>query len=124
MSNRKRQKSMNFRVSEAEYQKIISRMEINNITDFSAFAREMMIDGDIVIISNFEQKAIKKMLADLGRIGNNINQIARFMNITGELYKSEVDEIMMNQTLINTHLRELIKIHQNKKIGADLNDKR
>ena len=112
--NRLRDASLMFRVTEAEKAAIFAKMKAGNLSDFSKFAREMLMHGNVVIIENFEQVALKKMLADLGKIGSNVNQVARFMNTTGALYKSEVDELMMNQALINTHLRELIKIHQAK----------
>lgn len=115
MKNRKRQLPLSFRVTQTEKEAIYKKMKEHELKDFSSYAREMLTQGEVRIISHFEQAAIKKMLAELGKIGSNINQVARFMNTTDELYKTELDELLMNQSLITAHLKEILKIHQENK---------
>ena len=67
------------------------------------------MDKPIVILDD-----LKPMLAELRRIGNNINQIARRMHETGRTYEADIADIKANQErlieLANTILTKLAAI--------------
>ena len=50
----------------------------------------MAIDGYIIQIDHSD---IKKMTAELQKIGVNINQIAKRANATGNVYQEDIEEI-------------------------------
>ena len=57
---------------------------------FSTYARKMLIDGYVIKI---DYSDIKAMTAELQKIGTNINQIAKRVNATGEIYAQDIEDI-------------------------------
>ena len=55
-----------------------------------AYLRKMAIDGYIV---NTDTTPLKKQYAEMHKIGVNINQIAKKVNSTGDLYSEEMQEL-------------------------------
>lgn len=56
----------------------------------------MAIDGYII---NTDTTSIKQVYAEMHKIGVNINQIAKKVNATGDLYSEDMEELneMMNE---------------------------
>lgn len=96
--NRKKERTIRLRVSEEEYQKIRKKMEENDIKNFSLFAREMLINGEVVI-RDFSE--IQRLNINIVGIAKNINQIAKVVNATQSIYSEEVSELQekMNEAL-------------------------
>lgn len=65
-------------------------MEIAQIENFGQYARKMLIDGHVLHVDYTE---LKELAAQVGRVGNNINQIARRMNETHNVYEQDIREI-------------------------------
>jgi len=107
--NRHRRQVMNFRVTPDEREQIITNMTNAGMSDLSKYMRMMLIQGEVKVVSNFEMIAINKLLIELGRIGNNVNQIARVANSTSKVFKAELVELIEIQKTIDNHLRELLK---------------
>lgn len=103
---------MNFRVTQDERDQIVANMTKVGMNDLSKYMRMMLIHGEINVISNFEMAAISKLLIELSRIGNNVNQIARVANSTSKVFKAELVELLEIEKSIDTHLRDILKIHQ------------
>ena len=57
---------------------------------FSVYALKMLIDGYVIKI---DYSDIKAMTAELQKIGTNINQIAKRVNSTTNIYKEDIEEI-------------------------------
>lgn len=110
--NRHRRQVMNFRVTVGEREQIVVNMTKSGMSDLSKYMRMMLINGEVNVISNFEIAAINKLLVELGRIGNNVNQIARIANSTSKVFKAELVELNELQKSIDSHLREMLKHHQ------------
>ena len=55
-----------------------------------AYLRKMAIDGYIV---NTDTTPLKKQYEEMHKIGVNINQIAKKVNTTGDLYPEEMQEL-------------------------------
>ena len=55
-----------------------------------AYLRKMAIDGYIV---NTDTTPLKKQYEEMHKIGVNINQIAKKVNSTGDLYSEEMQEL-------------------------------
>ncbi len=90
MANRNRPFQIKFDVSAEEKELIDKKQEQTGIKNKGAFYRKMIIDGYVI---NTDVSAIKDVTIAINRIGNNINQIARRTNQTGNIYKEDLQEI-------------------------------
>lgn len=90
----KREAAVLIRMSESELSQIRSRMEEFGTTNMSAFIRKMAIDGYIV---KLELPELKEMTRLLSSYSNNLNQIAKRVNATGNVYPIDFDEIIQQQ---------------------------
>ena len=88
MAKRKREVVIKFRVTPEERMMIESKMSQLGTTNMAAYLRKMSIDGYIVKLDITE---LREMIAQLRKIGNNINQIAKRVNGIGEFYRSDME---------------------------------
>ena len=90
MSGRKRTVQIKFRITEEERNLIEEKMKLIPTRNMAAYLRKMAIDGYIIQI---DYSDIKAMTAEIQKIGVNINQIARRVNATGNIYEQDIEEI-------------------------------
>ena len=90
MVSRKRNIQMKFWVTEEEKRLIDEKMAQLPTKRYGAYLRKMAIDGYIIQVDTTD---IKEMTKALGSIGRNINQIAKKVNTTGDLYPEEMEEL-------------------------------
>lgn len=76
--------------SEDEMKIINEKMAIAGIDNFSAFCRKMTVDG-YVIKQDFTR--LKELTFEINKIGNNINQIAKNVNINNNVSNEQLKEI-------------------------------
>lgn len=103
--NRKRKIQKKIYVDENENELIRRKMEKANKENFEAFAREILLTGEINLI-NFDE--IKKLRYELNRIGNNINQIVKRANEDGKVEKSQLVEILKFQNQLEEEINKLL----------------
>jgi len=85
--NRKRPVMIRFRVTEEERDLIYRKMSELRTDNLAAYMRKMAIDGHIVKVDYSDLKAV---CAAMQKIGTNINQIAKRVNVTNEVYSSDL----------------------------------
>ena len=90
----KRETAVLVRMSESELAQIRERMESYGTTNMSAYIRKMAIDGYMV---KLEVPELKEMTRLLSSYSNNLNQIAKRINATGNIYSTDFDEIREHQ---------------------------
>ena len=90
MDGRKRNVQIKFRVTEQERDLIFQKMTQIPTKNLAAYMRKMAIDGYIVKVDYSELKAVT---AEIGKIGANVNQIAKRVNATGDVYEQDIAEI-------------------------------
>ena len=90
MNGRKRTVQIKFRVTEEERAFIEQKMQLVPTRNMEAYLRKMAIDGYIV---NTDTTPLKKQYEEMHKIGININQIAKKVNTTGDLYPEEMQEL-------------------------------
>lgn len=90
MANRKRPIVLRCPVTEQERDLILQKMEQIPTKNFSAYARKMLIDGYVIKVDYSELKAVT---AEIQKIGANVNQIAKRVNVTGNVYEQDIVEI-------------------------------
>ena len=89
-AERKRNKEIHFYVTEEERKLIRRKMIESKTKNMGAYLRKMAIDGYIV---NTDTTPLKKQYEEMHKIGVNINQIAKKVNTTGDLYPEEMQEL-------------------------------
>jgi hypothetical protein len=89
-SGRKRDVHFHLWATEEEAALIKERMAATGITSFGAFARKMLIDGYHVSI---DLSDVSEMVSLLRRSSVNINQIAKRVNETRNIYASDMEEL-------------------------------
>ena len=90
MANRKRPIVLRCPVTEQERDLILQKMEQIPTKNFSAYARKMLIDGYVIKVDYSE---LKTVTAEIQKIGANVNQIAKRVNATGNVYEQDIAEI-------------------------------
>ena len=109
MNNRKRNVQIKFRVTEEERSLIEEKMKQVPTRNMEAYLRKMAIDGYIIQVDHSD---IKKMTAELQRIGVNINQIAKRATTYEILHLHEQDSFFSG-TLEKKYSRCYIDIDKN-----------
>lgn len=102
----KRETAVLIRMTESELRQIKDRMEEFGTTNMSAFIRKMAIDGYIV---KLELPELKEMTRLLSSYSNNLNQIAKRVNASGNLYSTDVDEISLQQEKLWNAAEKIIR---------------
>ena len=77
--------------SETEWRDIQDIMSAIGVENFSGFARKMILNGRVLVNSRpMDAQRVRAMLAP---IGNNINQIARHVNVEQVLYLEDLQAV-------------------------------
>lgn len=90
IANRTRNNPAFLWLTEDEKALIYQKMRQAGTDNFSAYARKMLIDGYVI---QLDYSDVKKMTAEIQKIGVNINQIARRVNATSTVYEADIQEI-------------------------------
>ena len=90
MANRKRPIVLRCPVTEQERDLVFQKMAQIPTKNFSAYARKMLIDGYVI---NVDYSELKTVTAEIQKIGVNVNQIAKRVNATGNVYEQDIAEI-------------------------------
>lgn len=90
MVNRKRNIQLKIWLTEEERRLIDEKMKLLPTSQIGAYIRKMAIDGYIIYTDTAN---IKEMNKELRAIGRNINQIAKRVNSTGDIYRGDITEI-------------------------------
>ena len=106
MQKLKRNINVGFRVTEDEQAMIRRRMKQTNIKNLRAYLLKMAIDGRVI---NFESDSINDCSKLLRNISANINQIARRVNETGNVYDTDLADIKARQGEIWAQQDEILK---------------
>ena len=88
--NRSRKYGIVIHLSEDEKYILDEKTKCSNMTSRAAFIRHLILYGYVYDIDYSE---LQEYNAALARIGNNLNQIAKRMNATGNVYKADVNEV-------------------------------
>lgn len=103
--NRNRTRQVKFWVSEEEYQLLKKKMEAAGGVNQGAYIRKMILDGYIV---NLDIPELKEIIRLLSITSNNVNQMARRLNVDGSIYKEDLEEINTKQDEIFKLLRKVM----------------
>ena len=94
MANRTRTLQIKFRVSEEERQMLETKMKQYGTDNMEAYLRKMAIDGYVI---KKDYSEIKKLTAELGKIGSNINQLAKRANESRNVDADDIRNMLVKQ---------------------------
>jgi Bacterial mobilisation protein (MobC) len=94
---RQRNKRCTFRLFDDEFNKIAAKAD-NCGLSFGAFLRAAALDGNPGLRAQrrppVDHKALRQYLGQIGRLGNNINQIARALNSSEKAKLPELQQVL------------------------------
>ena len=97
---------MTFRVTEEERELIRRRQEQTGMKNTRAYLLKMTVDGRVIRV---ELDSVKEMNRLLSNATNNINQIAKKVNETSNIYLVEIEDIRAWQEEILTQQKEILR---------------
>ena len=109
----KRPICLKVRVSESEKALITEKMEAAGIINREAYMRKMILDGYIIRVEWLELTKVTMLLSN---ISNNLNQIAKKANQTGNIYADDICKIREEVESFYPQLRKAIAEMCNTKI--------
>ena len=102
-----REKTIHFRVSEAFYEVIAHEARQCGLS-ISEFCRRVLINRPIkklpVIIH--DEREIKQELRNINKLGNNLNQIARYLNEGGQMNEMLSQKIRKTLTTLDLSIHD------------------
>jgi len=93
-------------VSEEERAMIMKRMEQSGIKNMRSYLLKQAIDGRVIHI---ELDSVNEMVRLLSNATNGINQIARRVNSTGNLYEQDVADLATRYDELWTQTKEILR---------------
>ena len=90
MANRERKNELKIYLSDDEQYILEQKVKASGMKSKSAFLRRQILYG---FVYDIDYSDLRKYNAALGKIGGNLNQIAKLMNATGNVYKADVEEV-------------------------------
>lgn len=98
--NDRRDQQLHFRVSKPELERIWNKMESSGILSIGSYLRKMALDGYCL---NLDLPQLRRMAYLLQNCSNNLNQVAKRANESGQLYAADLEDL-------RSRLDELIAI--------------
>lgn len=105
MAHRKRTVQLHFMVTEHERELIRQKMTQLGTNNLGVYLRKMAIDGYIV---KLELPELSELLSLLRRTSNNINQVARRVHETGNIYGTDLEDILQKQQELWDGVNEIL----------------
>lgn len=102
MGNRIRNIQLHFMVDEQERKIIDSKMGLIGTTNLGAYLRRMAIYGYMI---ELDMEPLNKLTVELSRIGNNLNQLAKRANETGNVYGDDIEALNSDIKAIKEDIR-------------------
>ena len=90
MANRERKNELKLYLSDDEQYILEQKVKISGMKSKSAFLHRLILYG---FVYDIDYSYLRDYNAALGKIGSNLNQIAKRMNATGNVYKADVKEV-------------------------------
>ena len=96
MANRKRTNPVQFYLDDDEQYILDEKFRLSGMKSKSAFLRKLILYG---YVYDVDYSYLRNYNTELGRISSNLNQIAKRINSTGNIYKEDMDEVkeLMNE---------------------------
>ena len=96
MANRTRTNPVQFYLDDEEQYILDEKFKLSGMKSKSAFLRKLILYG---YVYDVDYSYLRNYNTELGRISSNLNQIAKRINSTGNIYQEDMDEVkeLMNE---------------------------
>ena len=96
MANRKRTNPVQFYLDDDEQYILDEKFRVSGMKSKSAFLRKLILYG---YVYDVDYSYLRNYNTELGRISSNLNQIAKRVNSTGNIYQDDMNEVkeLMNK---------------------------
>ena len=96
MANRKRTNPVQFYLDDEEQYILDEKFRVSGMKSKSAFLRKLILYG---YVYDVDYSYLRNYNTELGRISSSLNQIAKRINSTGNIYQEDMDEVkeLMNE---------------------------
>ena len=101
--DRKEPKQISFRVSESEYSKLKASAETLNMS-VPSFVKNKA-QGARLVVPKLDKVTRQSMAQDLGKLGSNLNQIAKALNTYGE--RANIDLMQQDIAIMRKELNHI-----------------
>lgn len=98
--NRLRSNLQKFYLSDKELTILEENMKALGVKNKSEYFRDMVLKGEKIVI-NFDYANMDKLVFELNKIGNNLNQIAKVTNEKRNIFNPEILELQNLMTQVN-----------------------
>jgi hypothetical protein len=105
-TKRTRNISLSFYVNAEEHEMIKRRMAQAGVKNLRAFILKQAIDGRVIHV---ELQSVNEMCRLLSNATNNINQVARRVNETGNVYAEDINDLSNRYDELWTQAREILR---------------
>ncbi len=90
MAKRERNNVVYLRLNDKELWILKEKVKLSEHRNVSDYLRQFIVEG---IVYNVDYRYLRKYNYQLGKIGTNINQIAKRINETRSIYQPDIDEL-------------------------------
>ena len=96
MAKRNRTNPVQFYLSDDEQYILNTKFKASGMKSMSAFLRKLILYG---YVYDVDYSYLRNYNTELGRISSSLNQIAKRVNSTGNIYQEDIDEVkeLMNE---------------------------
>ena len=96
MANRKRTNPVQFYLDDDEQYILDEKFRVSGMKSKSAFLRKLILYG---YVYDVDYSYLRNYNTELGRISSSLNQIAKRINSTGNIYQEDMNEVkeLMNE---------------------------
>ena len=105
MTGEKREILQGFMTTKSEDELIQEKMKTFGLTKKSAFFRAMVLNGYLL---KLDLPEIREVLRLLKNLANNVNQIARRLNERGNIYETEMDDILLRMDEVWSIMNQIL----------------
>lgn len=102
MKERLKKNQINFRVSDKEKEMILRKFKNSGFEKFKDYCCHMLTYG---VIFKVDTEELERVSYEINKIGTNINQIAYKINLSGNIYENDIEEIKNSLLYLNNFLK-------------------
>lgn len=108
MKDNIRNREYRFRANKEESELIEERFKATEFQDISKYLRHMATVGGVLL--EVDHKLMKDVRNSVQTASNNINQIARRLNVTGRAYGDDVEQLKADSAAMREELQKITRM--------------
>lgn len=106
MANRYRNNGIYLMLSDDELEILEKKYKLSGCKSLRQFIMKCILEKDIFVL---DMEVFRDMSTSISRISSNINQIAKRVNSTNVIYKSDIDDL---KTLLTKQGKEILNMRR------------